>query len=186
MLKQTWGRFLLGCFFFFLCGCATVKLDTHITGTPPPILKGDVTGEKVLVLWGTAWRKNQKEAARREELASQAIEEFFKNALGHELLLQKTIGGKPARVLSDSQIMQSDEVRLSRVGRVIILRVEELGPTLSFYLSPILWEGSTDVSFRVRVLDVPSTFVVSDVEFIGGREALLRYEGHRHLKKVYL
>ena len=65
--------------------------------------------------------------------------------------------------LSDSEILQSDEIKAARYHKVIILRLEELGPTLAFYLSPILWHGSTDILFRIRVLDVPHVSLASNV-----------------------
>jgi hypothetical protein len=160
-------RTLVSCFALSLSlslfGCATAKLDTHAIGASPLLLQSDIPGSKVLVVWGTAWRGNQKEGARREEIASQAILEFFKNKLGHEVVVQKTIEGKLAIALSDYEILQSDEIKAARYQKVIILRLEELGPTLSFYLSPILWHGSTDILFRVRVLDVPQVSLASDM-----------------------
>jgi len=160
-------RSLASCFALSLSlslfGCATTKLDTHAIGAAPLLFQGDNPGSKVIVVWGTAWRSNQKEGARREEIASQAILEFFKAKLGQEVVVQKTIEGKLAIALSDSEILQSDQVKAARYQKVVILRLEELGPTLTFYLSPILWHGSTDILFRVRVLDVPQISLASDV-----------------------
>jgi hypothetical protein len=41
--------------------------------------------------------------------------------------------------------------------------LEELSPTIMFYLSPIIWQGSTKVSLRIRVLDVVTSSLDSDV-----------------------
>jgi hypothetical protein len=153
---------LAACFALLLCGCATTKLDTHVSGDAPPLFQGGDLQGKLIVLWGTAWRKNQKEGERREDIAFQAISEFF-NEPGKDVVVQKTVDGKSAVTLSDFQIVQSDEVKKGEFRKIIVLRLEELGPTLSFYLSPILWQGSTDIFFRVRVLDPANISLGSDV-----------------------
>jgi hypothetical protein len=163
MLYRFGEEIIVGCLCLSVLGCATVTLDMHATGHRPPIIKSDITEGKVLVLWGTAWRSNQKEAARREDIASQAIAEFFEKTIGPRAVIRKVIDGKPALELSDTQIMQSRDVKEAQFNKVVLLRLEELGPTLSFYLSPILWKGSTDVSFNLSVLDVSSSSLLSDI-----------------------
>jgi hypothetical protein len=159
MFRRLRNYAVIASFFFVVCGCATVKMDMHSTGAGSPVLGSSSAADKVLVLWGTAWRSNQKEAGRREEIAAAGIAEFFND----KAVVRKTIGGKSATLLSDSQIFQSEELKTSHFERVIVLRIEELGPILTFHLSPILWNGSTDVSLHVRVLDRPSISLISEI-----------------------
>lgn len=159
MFRLLSGCLAAGCFLLVLCGCATVRIDLHSTGAEIPLLRNNPAPDRVLVLWGAAWRSNQKEPGRREEIASAAIGEFFDG----KAVVKRTVDGAPALLLSDSQIFRSKDVTSSRYERIIVLRIEELGPLLTFYLSPVLWEGSTDVSFRVRVLDPSSAALVSEI-----------------------
>ena len=59
---------------FLLSSCASTTLLVHQSGSNNFIKKKK---NSVLVLWGTAWRKDQKEPQLREEIASKTIASFF-------------------------------------------------------------------------------------------------------------
>jgi len=139
-------------------------MNTHAAGARPPLLRGEASNQKVLVLWGTAWRSNQKAPARREKIASEAIERFFNSKFaGGPAAVMKTVDGQDVLSMSDSQILKSATVVSGKFQKIVVLRLEELGPTLAFYLSPILWAGSSHVMFRIRVLDAATSSLDSDV-----------------------
>ena len=51
----------------------------------------------------------------------------------------------------------------TKYDKIIFLRVEELGPLFNLNLSPILFEGATEVKLRVRVLDTNTTSLDYDI-----------------------
>jgi len=145
-------------------GCSTIRVNMHTVGLKPPLFQSDISNQKILVLWGAAWRSNQKEKERREQVASVVIPRFFNETSCYaSATVQKFIAGRDAITMSDSEILKSDMVISGQFQKVVVVRLEELGPTLKFYLSPILWEGSTKVSLRIRVLDVATSSLGSDV-----------------------
>jgi len=162
-MRRSYQILLLVCVFIF-SGCSAVRVNTHAAGARPPLLLGSTADKKVLVLWGTAWRSNQKEPARREKIASGAITSFFNSMAGRgSFTVRRSVDGIDALSMSDSQILRSETVVSGKYQKVVVLRVEELGPTLAFYLSPILWAGSSQVVVRIRVLDVAAASLDSDV-----------------------
>lgn len=148
----------------FLSGCAATGSTTHTIGKYPPLCSSQSSAPSTLILWGTAWRTNQKEVLLREEIASRAIKSFFqKSACFSNIEVLKSINGIPAIGLSDVEVLDFASSGDKRYDKVILLRVEELGPLLVFYLSPILWEGGTEAVLRVRILNVESSTLESDI-----------------------
>ena len=147
-----------------LVGCATTTLTTHVVGKKPPLCQIRASSQTALVLWGTAWRENQKEVALREEMASRAISQFFKTSSCYSKVeVQRLASGHEAIGLSDTEALEYARSTGVQYDKVIIVRVEELGPLLMFYLSPILWEGGTEVVLRVRELDVNTSALEADI-----------------------
>jgi hypothetical protein len=64
--------------------------------------------------------------------------------------------------LSDTEALQFASALSERHDKVIVLRIEELGPLLLLY-APVFWEGATEVVLRVRVLDAASSALESDL-----------------------
>jgi len=69
-------------------------------------------------------------------------------------------GGRDVLLLSDKEILAHVP---AGVDRIHIIRFEELGPVLQFYLSPILWTSDLDIQVRVRTLDTRTGSLESDV-----------------------
>jgi hypothetical protein len=136
----------------------------HTVGLKPPLCRSAIANQKILVLWGAAWRNNQKEKDRREQVAADVITRFFNaTSCGASATVQKSIAGREAVTMSDSEILKSDMVISGQFQKVVVIRLEELGPILMFNLSPILWSGATNVSLRIRVLDVATSSMDSDI-----------------------
>jgi hypothetical protein len=145
-------------------GCSTIQVNMHAVGLNPPLGRSYIANQKILVLWGAAWRSDQKEKERREQVAATVIPRFFNETSCYaSATVQKFIDGRDALTMSDSEILKSDMVISGQFQKVMVVRLEELGPTLKFYLSPILWGGSTKVSLRLRVLDVATSSLGSDI-----------------------
>ena len=145
-----------------LAGCATTRLTTHAVGNKPPLCQAQALPETALVLWGTAWRENQKEVALREGMASRAISQFFNTSFPKVDVL-KLAAGREAVGLSDTEALKFAASTGVQYEKVILVRVEELGPLLIIYPSPVLWEGGTEVVLRVRVLNANTSALEADI-----------------------
>jgi hypothetical protein len=149
---------------FTLGACATTHVTTHVVGNRPPLCQAQTTSQTALILWGTAWRENQKEAVRREEMASRAIAQYFNaSSCFSKVEVLKSAAGREAVGLSDAEILKFAMSTGNQYGKVILVRVEELGPLVIIHPSPILWEGGTEVVLRLRVLNVNTSALETDI-----------------------
>jgi hypothetical protein len=147
-----------------LSGCATTQVTAHVVGNKPPLCQAQTTSETALILWGTAWRDNQKEVALREEMASRAIAQYFNtSSCFSKVEVLKLAAGREAVGLSDAEALKFAISTGGQYGKVILVRVEELGPLVIIHPSPILWEGGTEVVLRVRVLNASTSALETDI-----------------------
>jgi hypothetical protein len=155
-------------------GCTTTAAKFYPTGLTPPLCRAGAQKDSVAVYWGTAWRADQKEVSRREAMAANGLSEFFGGTTCFTtLVLSRTINGRDPLLLIDPELLASAPMD---ADRIFVIRIEELGPNLMFYLSPILWETRNDVVLRVRSLNVRTKRLESDVSVRwtrGGAFALL-------------
>lgn len=139
--------------------CSVPQTKIHRSGKE--FLCGNAE-ERVLVLWGTAWRLDQKEREDRRQKASQGITDFFAHQKCFSSVeIRPEISGEEPMLLSDTEISRLASTNENAVDTVILIRVEELGPLLIFYLSPILWEGGSEVVVSIRVLDLKTQQLVA-------------------------
>ncbi|TMG72803.1 MAG: hypothetical protein E6H75_14770 [Betaproteobacteria bacterium] len=147
-----------------LVGCATTQFTTHASGFKTPLCRSQA-GQSALVLWGTAWRDDQKEAHAREEMASRAISRFFGSSSCYaKVAVLRSAADRDAMTLSDAEALKFAATLPERHAKIVLLRVEELGPFIVIYLSPILWSGGTEVVLRIRVLDAGSGALETDLD----------------------
>jgi hypothetical protein len=147
-----------------LGGCATTQVTIHVVGNRPPLCQAQATSQEALILWGTAWRENQKEVALREEMASRAIAQYFNvSSCYSKVEVLKLAAGREAVGLSDAEALKFALSTGKRYGKVILVRVEELGPLVIIYPSPVLWEGGTEVALRVRMLNAHTSALETDI-----------------------
>lgn len=159
-------------------GCATTHIQTHVVGRGLPLCQTNSSSDSVLVLWGTAWRENQKEPTLREVIADRGIHRFFAQASCYQKVdILNAIAGRSTIVLSDTEALPwAATFNNGTYSKIVVLRVEELGPLLNIHLSPVLWDGATEVVFNVRVLTVSSTSLEVDasVQWKNGGAFVLR------------
>jgi len=148
---------------FSLGGCASTKVTLHNAGNGIPLCQTQKTAPTALILWGTAWRENQKEVARREGMASHAISQFFNSSpCFSKVDVLRLAAGREAIRLSDKEALEFAVSTGNNYDKVIFVRLEELGPFVKINLSPVLWEGGTEVMLRVRVLNVTTSALETD------------------------
>jgi hypothetical protein len=117
-----------------------------------------------MVMWGFAWRESQKEVPLREEIASRAIKRFLNSSSCYELASGAELpAGHAALMLTDGELLQTARSHSNKIQKLVVIRVEELGPFIRVYLSPIFWEGGTDISLRIRLLDIATASLESDL-----------------------
>lgn len=122
-----------------LGGCATTRVTTHAVGNRPPLCFAQATSQTALILWGTAWRENQKEVALHEEIASRGIAQYFNTSSCYSKVeVLKLAAGREAIELSDAEALKFVMSMGGRYGKVILVRVGELGPLVIIHPSPIL------------------------------------------------
>lgn len=149
---------------FTLGGCATTQITTHVVGNRNPLCQGQASAQTALILWGTAWRDNQKDIALREKMASRGIAQYFTtSSCFSKVEILKLAGGREAVGLSDAEALKFAISTGRQYGNVIHVRVEELGPLLIINPSPILWEGGTEVVLRIRVLNLHTSALETDI-----------------------
>jgi hypothetical protein len=159
-----WKMLVMFALTLTLAGCAATRITIHAIGDRPPLCRSQPSQPSALILWGAAWRSNQKEVSLREEIASRAISRFFAdNACFSNVQLLKSVNNRSAIELSDVEALKFAEATGKHYDRVILLRVEELGPLLILYISPILWEGGTEAVIRVRLLNTATSALEADI-----------------------
>jgi hypothetical protein len=145
-----------------LSGCSAISVKHHIVGNETPLCLKNTGKKKVAVYWGTAWRKNQKDMLIREKYIDDGLNAFFHSTNCFETIsISKTIKGKNVLLVTDEELISAG-VAIG-ADKVIKFRIEELGPNLYLYLSPILWETQNEVSLQVKILNMKTGKVESDI-----------------------
>jgi hypothetical protein len=145
-----------------LAGCSSISVNDYAVGERPSLCSADRGGETVAVYWNAAWRADQKEPEARQAIAARGIADFFASrACIRVVAIKEAIDGQSVLLAGDEAIGR-DAAALG-ADRAYLLRLEELGPNLILYLSPILWQTRNEVLLRVRSIDVAGGRIDSDV-----------------------
>jgi len=156
------SRFLLLATCFLLPACSTTSIKQYATGDQPPLCNKEIPAEKLVVYWGLAWRDDQKEVVKRSAVVEEYIEEFFRsNKCFVVLEISKNVDGKNALLVTDNKII--GRAASKGADRAYVIRVEEFGPNLMLYLSPILWQTQNEVLLRLRSINVGTGSVEADI-----------------------
>jgi len=117
----------------------------------------------IVVLPEAAWRTDQKEPVKREEMSLEEIRSVFKN-----IPCGKIFSPDGIKNFSNwSDIPEADMLNGfsdQGIDTVIIIRMEELTPRLEITFSiPFLWSGYSEADFRIRVISVRTGHTLTDV-----------------------
>lgn len=138
-----------------LTGCASTKVD--IVGEVQNTRLCQTTEQKLsgLVLWGPAWRPNQKDVALREAAVQRGLEAFFESsACFSRVEIRRLSANQLALPQTNADILAMATSSISPPDRVVLVRVRELGPVVRLLGSPSIVEGGTEVILDLVVLDV--------------------------------
>ena len=147
-----------------ITGCASTSMKIYRAAGKPTICDGKNDGlGHITVLPETAWRNDQKEPAKRESMALEEIKNAFQGFPCGSL-------SAPGGIRDFSSWSSKPESELLKqfsnegVDTIILLRIEELTPYIYFTFSlPILWGGSNEADFRIRMLSVKTGDVLVDM-----------------------
>lgn len=163
-MKTSSSLFTTSLLTLLLAACGTTQISMHSVGANPPLCESVAREESALVLWGPAWRTDQKDIPMREQMAENAIRKFFANNTCYpNPTILRSLAGKNAATLSDAEVLKHAASLPNRFKKIILLRLEELGPVVTLNISPIPLVGATEVVFRTKVLNAGSAALDADV-----------------------
>jgi hypothetical protein len=150
-----------------IAGCATTSTKIYPVSEKTAICsRNSKTFGYTAVLPEAAWREDQKEPAKRELMALEEIRKAFDNFPCGNL-------SAPGGVREFTKWSRKSESELLKefsnegVDTIILLRMEELTPRLYFTLSlPVLWGGSNEADFRIRMLSVKTGEIWVDMRVL--------------------
>ena len=139
-----------------MAGCAST---TTITIDPSPQAPICDASKTAIVFWRTQWREDQKDVLEREAAAAAGIGQYFESS---GCFKSASVERLPR--LSAEQAKSTADAAVSRTGKVVLVSVRELGPTVKIGSSIALVEGGTeavlDVSEFISGKPTPRTFSV--------------------------
>ena len=150
-----------------IAGCATTSTKIYQISEKTVICgrNSDNFGYTA-VLPEAAWRNDQKEPAKRELMALEEIKKAFDNFPCGSF-------SAPGGVREFAKWSRKSESELLKdfsnegVDTIILLRIEEFTPRLFITLSlPVLWGGSSEADFRIRMLSVKTGKVLVDMRVL--------------------
>jgi hypothetical protein len=150
-----------------IAGCATTSTKIYQISEKTVICSGngDNFGH-IAVLPEAAWRDDQKEPAKRELMAMEEIKKAFDNFPCGNLSVPGGVRefAKWSRK-SESQLLKDFSGK--GVDTIILICIEEFTPRLYFTFSlPVLWGGSSEADFRIRMLSVKTGEVLVDMRVL--------------------
>jgi hypothetical protein len=162
-MRKTVDRILMtvGVALLVSSGCSSIQVVHHSRGIQPPFCRNGMQGSTVAVYWDSAWRHDQKEVELRERIFTEGLAEFFReNDCIRTTKISRTIGSKSVSMSTYAEL--TSDANASGAAKTIIMRIEELGPNLMLYLSPILWQTKNEVLLRVTVIDTKTGSIDTD------------------------
>lgn len=147
----------------FISGCAGTTMQSYRAGGEETLCaeRGDSLG-LIAVLPEMAWRDDQKEPDKRQQMALEEISRAFREIPCGRIAPPggiRAVAGWSDR--PEAELLQA--FFAEGVDTVILLRIEELTPRVYLTFSlPFLWAGASEADFRIRALSVKSGEVLMD------------------------
>ncbi len=116
----------------------------------------------IIFLWETAWRKDQKEPDLREQMIRESMNNILEN---FKCSAQFNFNTKIENINWGSQLESAIIQKYSQRGfdTIVLIRVEELTPTIQITLSlPFLWSSTNEADLRIRAISVKNQKILMD------------------------
>ncbi len=144
-------------------GCATSTTHIYRAGGAETICgdSGDSLGT-IAVLPEMAWRTDQKEPEKRQEMALEEIRHAFEEIPCGRLATSAGIRGVAKwSDWPESKLLKN--LSGDGIDTVIVVRIEELTPRVFVtYSLPFLWGSTSEADIRIRALSVKTGAVLAD------------------------
>lgn len=124
-----------------LGGCAST---TTVELNPSPQDPVCASSANALILWMPEWRVDQKDTLSREAAAGEGLSRFFEKSGCFKSASIRRIAQS-----SNETIQAAVTEATTRNERVLLIAVQELGPTVKIGSSLALVEGGTEVVLKV-------------------------------------
>lgn len=147
-----------------ITSCSTTRMYTYSVSEGSTICdKSNTDLGAVAILPEAAWRKDQKEPAKRKQMALDEIKSAFKGFPCGDV---SSPGG--VREFANWTVMPKQEMLKGfsneGIDTIVIIRVEELTPRLAITFSiPFLWSGTNEADFNVSVISVKTGNTLADM-----------------------
>lgn len=147
-----------------ISACATTRINTYSVNGKETICNGEnVNLGSVVILPEVAWRKNQKEPKKREEMAINEIKRAFKSMSCGNVTLPNGVKefSNWSGITEDKLI---EQLSVEGFDTVVIIRIEELTPRLNITFSvPFLWSGANEADFHIKVISIKTGKILNDM-----------------------
>jgi len=134
------------------------QVQVHVAAGGAPLCRDGAALGRVRVVTAYSWRADQKEVARREEIAARGIRGVLGAlpcAEGTRFEFATGAAGWPSHP-------EAQQLAGRSADTAILLRIHELGPNLVVTLLPPQWLGWSEVDVQARVLRVRDGAVLLD------------------------
>lgn len=140
-----------------LGACTSTTVTQYHAGESHPVCQDDSNITPVLILWGSAWRKDQHHRGEREAAAERGIRGYFAQGtcFRKAYIASQALGRSPL-ALSDIEMIRWARAQAVPFTTLIQIRVEELDVQTEVRPSLVLWDSDSVAQLRVRVLDIGS------------------------------
>jgi len=148
---------------FLLSACAVTNVNTYSIDGKETICHDNINLGSIVILPESAWRHDQKEPLKREQMALNEIKKAFKEVSCGKVSMPN--GFKQFSNWSGiSEAKTLEKFSNEGFDTIIIIRIEELTPRLNVTFSiPFLWSGSNEADFRVKVISIKTGKVLNDM-----------------------
>jgi len=148
---------------FFISSCVTTRINTYSINEKETICHKNINLGSIIILPEAAWRKDQKEPIKREQMALSEIKKAFK-----EISCGKVSSSNGIKQFSNWSEL-SEKITLEKFSNkgfdtIIFIRIEELTPRLNITFSiPFLWSGTNEADFRVKTISIKTGKILNDM-----------------------
>jgi hypothetical protein len=146
-----------------LAGCASTNFKQYQAGEVRTVCQTAPGAMPAVVMWGTAWRTDQPKQGEREITAERGLRNFFaKNSCFRQAYVAGAVQGRSPLAMSDVEMIRWARAQPTVFGTLVQVRLEELDTRTDIRPSLVLWETSSQVQLRVRVLDMATMRLLTD------------------------
>lgn len=145
-------------------GCASTQVETTGATPAPSLCQRSGEALSALVLWGPAWRSDQKDVVQREDAARSGIDAFLATSgCFARYHLRRLAGGSTAVVPDHRDLPALAASTTPASDRVVVITVRELGPVVKLLGSAALVEGGTEVVLDIAAVDAATGARLADL-----------------------